>query len=403
MQIAVVDTTLMRPPWGGCQTFLVNLTRSVSALGVEVHVVTAPGPANAIARRIESLGGTVHLDLWPSRSLPEDRAEFLATWVATRGIAVYILSVSADVGWLTLPLLPARVATIAVVQADSRSFYDPLRHYAAFVDRAVGVSAETRRRIVASCGLPEARATRIPYGVERLSRGEAEARWGDPPPSGPLRVGYVGRLEHDQKRVLDLPVVADELARRAVSLRLDVVGDGADREGLKRRLETAGLKESVRFWGWLPPDEVGRRLRELDVLVLFSDFEGLPAALLEAMGHAVVPVVTDIASGHRDVVRSGTNGFLVDVGDIGGFVAAIERLDRDRGLLQRMRRAAWEGTQELSSEAMAEAYLSIIEQIRSEPETARAPRPPGPFPLMPSCRSRYPRWLRRLRWRIATG
>lgn len=403
MRIAIVDTTLMRPPWGGCQTFLVNLARSIPALGGEVHVVTAPGPENTMARRLESLGAAVHVDLWPSRDLPEDRAVLLATWAAARGMDAYMVSVSADVGWLALPLLPADVCTIAVVQSDNRSFYDPLRHYAPFVDRAIGVSLETQRKIVERCGLPETRALRIPYGVDRLPWAEARSRWRDPPPSAPLRIGYVGRLEQAQKRILDLPLVAAELTKRGVSFRLDVVGDGGERESLERRLATPDLGGKVRLWGWLPPDDVGPRLRDLDVIILLSDSEGLPTALLEAMGHAVVPVVTDIASGHRDVVSSGWNGYLVDVADINGFADAIQRLDRDRQLLQRLRQAAWESTVRHSREAMADAYFSMMQRLRSDRATERAPRPSGRFPPMPSCRSPYPRWLRRLRWRIAAG
>ena len=51
-----------------------------------------------------------------------------------------------------------------------------------------------------------------------------------------------------------------------------------------------------------------------------SDYEGLPVALLEAMGNGLAPVVSRIASGNTELIKNEENGYLVEVGDIEGFV-----------------------------------------------------------------------------------
>ena len=52
------------------------------------------------------------------------------------------------------------------------------------------------------------------------------------------------------------------------------------------------------------------------IVLSVSEFEGTSISMLEAMGQGVTPVVTDIASGVRDVIVAGENGWLVPMGDM---------------------------------------------------------------------------------------
>jgi glycogen synthase len=77
-----------------------------------------------------------------------------------------------------------------------------------------------------------------------------------------------------------------------------------------------------------------------DVFVLPSEAEGLPLALLESMSAGLVPVVSDLPSGVREVVVPDETGFLCPIGDIDAFADAISTLDADREGLERLSRAA---------------------------------------------------------------
>jgi hypothetical protein len=67
-----------------------------------------------------------------------------------------------------------------------------------------------------------------------------------------------------------------------------------------------------------------------------------------------------------------------------------------------MRMAAWETGREYGIDRMVDNYVSCFERAI---EDARAnPRTPDPaFPLMESCRSKYPLWLRRVKARLVSG
>jgi glycosyltransferase involved in cell wall biosynthesis len=400
MQIVLVDTTLTTPPTGGPHTFLVALARELVHLGWSVAVVTQRGPDVSACRALVRVGARVVVDLWRSWHLPEERARRLAAWVRAERPDIFVVSNSQESGWLALPLLPPSLPTVTVAHGDMPAYYQPLCHYAAFVDAAVGVSAEVARKLTATSSMPGERTHAIPYGIEPL--GEAEAlRQVAPRPGAPLRIGYIGRVVQEYKRVFDMVPLAQELVRRGVPFQLDVVGDGADRRALEAAFTQAGLSSRVRFWGWQSGPELTRRFQELDVLLLLSDSEGMPVAMLEAMGHALVPVVTRLPSGTAEVVRDGENGYLVGVGDFGAFADRLGELARDPTTLARMRHAAWQTSQDYSVTRMVERYVTCFKNLTS-PHFPRDHRPAAAdYPVMPSCRSRYPFWLRKVKWRLA--
>ncbi|MFZ0749425.1 MAG: glycosyltransferase family 4 protein [Pyrinomonadaceae bacterium] len=404
MHIVVVDSTITTPPTGGAHTFLVELCTALVGRGHRVTLVTEPGPDQSLTNTMQMACVEVIDAMWRSVDLPEERAARLAAWVNGNRADVYVVSVSPDAGWLAVPLLESRVGTVSVTHSDGPTFYEPLKHYSDFVDCAVGVSQETARKIVSYCGVPTARAHHIPYGVGSLTPAEAEARIRNAASRvDPLRVAYVGRLVQSQKRVLDLVPLAEEMRRRGVKFELHVIGEGPERRQLEKGFAAAGLNSQVTFWGWLRSNDVKRRLQELDVLVLLSELEGLPVAMLEAMGHGVVPVVTRIESGAAELVSEGVNGFLVNVGDFATFADRFAELERDRARLATMSQAAWETSRAYTVERMVERYLELFNEIRSGDSTR--PRVASGYPVMRSCVSPYPFWLRKIKRRVlvATG
>lgn len=401
MRVVFVDTTMTAPPTGGAHTFLVDLCPALAERGRRVSFVTQPGPEQSIVRALRAAGGEIEERLWPASSLPEERAERLAQWVNSVRPEVYVISASPDAGWLALPLLDPEIPTLSIAHNDVGAFYEPLKHYGAFVDCAVSVSREIERRTIEECGVPPSRARRIPYGVDSLGEREARARAESSLAGGPLRIGYVGRLVEEQKRVLEMAPLASEMARRGVEFELHLVGEGHARAALEAEFARLGVAGRVKFWGWLSSAEVKRRLKELDVFLLMSDYEGLSVALLEAMGHALAPVVTDIRSGTGEVVVDGQSGFLLPVGDVNAFAERLERLASDRPLLASLRAAAWETSQSYTVGRMADEYVRCFGEARANNSDrgARARRQPD-FPVMPACRSPYPFWLRKIKRRV---
>lgn len=148
------------------------------------------------------------------------------------------------------------------------------------------------------------------------------------------RMVHAGRLGHEKNVDVVIRAFARCLAH-GMDASLDVVGDGPARESLERLVARLGIKERVRFLGFVARDELVGRYREYDAFLTASTIETQGIVLLEAMA-AGLPVVGVRALAIPEIVRSGRSGIVVAPGDIQSFARAIERIERDDALRERM-------------------------------------------------------------------
>ena len=180
--------------------------------------------------------------------------------------------------------------------------------------------------------------------------------------SSPLKILYFGRLERAQKRVHLFPEILRGLVTAGVPFQWTIVGGGSERENLEENLKTSRPDQIVTIQGKVPAEELEKLLLSHDIYLLASEGEGFPRSLLEAMGHGLVPVVTNLASGVSEVVDD-TTGRRVAVDDIAGYAREIIFLHEHRPLLRQMSLSAQQRVQtgfSISSEA--DQWETLIKQ-----------------------------------------
>jgi glycosyltransferase involved in cell wall biosynthesis len=188
-------------------------------------------------------------------------------------------------------------------------------------------------------GVPASRLLLMPYGIPlaelepSLSREKARERLGV---AGGLVIGAVGRLEA-QKGHTYLLAALPGLRREIPDLTVLLVGEGRRQEDLQRQVRDLGLEGTVRFLG--TRRDLPVIFRALDLFVHPSLWEGLPLALLKAMG-AGLPVVATRVSGSQEVIVDGVNGCLVGPGDPEALARAILALHRQPEARRRLGDAA---------------------------------------------------------------
>ena len=203
----------------------------------------------------------------------------------------------------------------------------------------------------------------LPYGVTL----PAALRVAGP---GPLRLVFAGRLEHGQKGVLDLPRIDRQLAGRGVPVAWTIIGAGPHERELRAQW---GPGRPVTWLGALSHQATLAQLPQCDVFVLPTRAEGLPVALIEAMGAGLVPVVSDIPSGVPEVVEHEVSGLLPPVGDVAAFAASIEALATDRERLERMSAAARASARRRGSAVeRARDYYALFDTLAARPRAPRA-------------------------------
>lgn len=111
---------------------------------------------------------------------------------------------------------------------------------------------------------------------------------------------------------------------RSLSWTAVIAGNGAVEQS-RERAKALGLSERVEFPGWVGKPQVRELLKAADVFVLPSHNEGLPVAILEAMG-AGLPVVTTPVGAITELVATEQTGLIVPPGKPAELAAALARL-----------------------------------------------------------------------------
>ena len=273
------------------------------------------------------------------------------------------------------PRLSQQVHVVGVVHSDDPLHYDHVARLGAFWNGITTTSHAIAEKVLAANSSFTDRLSVIPIGVSIPSTMPAKTFTADEP----LRLIYHGVLKQYQKRILDFPKIVSACAEAGVPVTLTIAGGGPQEEQLMEASRTLVDRGLIRFLGVVPHDQIHSILEQHDVYVLASEFEGMPNALLEAMGRGCVPLVTRMESGIPEVVQDDHNGFLVPIGDIAAFVDRIRLLQGDVERRRRMSHEAYTtvGGGMYRTEDMVSDYVKVFERVLSSREAGSFVRPSG--------------------------
>jgi glycosyltransferase involved in cell wall biosynthesis len=190
----------------------------------------------------------------------------------------------------------------------------------------VAISEYNRRILLERC--PGARLEVVHCGVDsaRYRPGERD----------PNRAVCVASLLPKKGHVHLVDALA-LLTQRRPGLRLELVGDGPERERIEGRARECGVADRLSVLGARSSEEVRATLAGAGVFALPSvrlpsgRMEGIPVALMEAMASGV-PVVATRLSGIPELVEDGVTGLLVEPGDPRALATAMDRVLEDDAL-----------------------------------------------------------------------
>jgi glycosyltransferase involved in cell wall biosynthesis len=222
---------------------------------------------------------------------------------------------------------PESVRIIGFAHTDEQIYYDWLSYYETIIHRFVCVSDEISNKLKKKLPHRQQDIVTKPYAVHV------------PPISGreysrvptPIKIIYAGRISQRQKRIFDLILLVSNLLQEGVNFQLRIIGNGTEKARLQKKLESLGSEahQRVTIEDSLLPTSMPVAWRAADVFISVSEYEGTSIALLEAMSHGCVPIVTEV-SGTKAIIKNGVNGFRVPIGSVDQMALMIKELDRDR-------------------------------------------------------------------------
>jgi glycosyltransferase involved in cell wall biosynthesis len=201
----------------------------------------------------------------------------------------------------------------------------------------------------------QVRAFCLPHGVN-IPENISLAKPGDQ-----LKIVFTGRLV-ESKGVQDIYCINQLLRNKGIEVQWTVIGRGP----MKAFLEEQWKEEAnIRFAAPDTTEEVTQIMSANDIFLLPTHFEGSPVTILEALSVGIVPVVSDLPGGIREIVKENI-GRAILVGNNEGFADAIAELHFDRAKMQALKQNARKlASEKFDIRTTSDHYFDLLLQFAS--------------------------------------
>jgi L-malate glycosyltransferase len=343
MKIAILSVTYP-PRWiGGEELATRYIAEGLAARGHEIHVVTSFD--KNISHTSTENGVAVHRIVYKTPRLVSDYHFQARALLALSGIRPDIVVIEMLYICICGLLVKKMLEIPYVVCGHGSDVYLPATWDQRLTRKLRAAALETADAITALGPAMQARirqlwgvkSTIIPNGVyptrfAQLNRHEARDVVGLKE-EGTFII-YVGALR-TVKGVEYLLTAMKSITERDPSVRLLIVGEGAERQKLEGLVRNLGLERAVQFTGRVANEDIPYYLSASDLFVLPSLSEGFPITLLEAMASGLPIVATNVGD-ISTFVENNVNGFLVEPGRASEIAERVLQLLQDRRLNEYM-------------------------------------------------------------------
>lgn len=243
------------------------------------------------------------------------------------------------------------------INGAKKAFYGLLERLAGKRrDWTIAVSKEDSQAILQGRCADPRKLSVIENGIEPIDfLGRRSARQQLNLADNVVVVGTIANLYKTKGLDILIESISSVIARHPNKhISLAIIGDGPERESLKRLVERHQIEKHVLFFGQM--QNASRLLKALDLFVLPSRKEGMPFALLEAM-QAGLPIVATKVGGVAEVLAEA--GILVEPEQAVALAQAIEEVIKDELIQKKLGALAQKRVEAFSSNAMI-AHTDIV-------------------------------------------
>jgi glycosyltransferase involved in cell wall biosynthesis len=222
--------------------------------------------------------------------------------------------------------------------------------------------------IANSVGLAELSMKADPYPVQVVPNGVDSEFWRPELKSedqGIFNILFVGRF-HPQKNLHFLVREFVIFHKKNPDARLLLVGDGPERDSLKKLALESGVSNDITFAGWAARNELRARYQSANCLVNPSHYEGMPNVLLEAMACGA-PVIASNVPGNNEVVQNGKTGLLFEANNSAEFQSSLTLIkDGGNKIREMVQSARARMTNEYDWKSVSRLYLDYFQENRTK-------------------------------------
>ena len=352
------------PKESGTFTFYRNQRKALAKHGVEMYCVALGAQQAAMwDKRYEDENCVL---LAPKNYSYKKQSQAFVNWCTDNKINI-VIGVNSIAILSSYPHLPVSIRILARCANAFDHGYRITMSCAERLMKIIALTPRLERDLIEHYNADKDKIALIPNGIEasKFTDAREQVRGQE----DYLRISFVGRLEHQQKGVLHIPLILKELEALNVPYKVNIAGQGKHEQQLRFQLKEAQLESKVTFHGALAEDDVIKLLGKSDIYLFTSHFEGCPNSLLEAMMAACVPVCWLIEGITDFIVKSGSDGLVYPLSSYKAMAKGILKLHEDRDYLKQMSVASGQtAINRFDNTITASAYADVFKEVmKTEP------------------------------------
>lgn len=175
-----------------------------------------------------------------------------------------------------------------------------------------------------------------------------------------LKIIGIGRLDINKNWSM-LINACRELKTKNINFYTLIIGDGPERENLRKQLDQCHLSSRIILPGQIP--DAAQYLPLFDLLCSCSNSEGIPNVVMEAASHSIPVLATDVG-GTSELIDHSTSGLLVKSNDFKEFTNNLIYLHENPELRKNLGMRGQQRMREnFSVEKMVDEFLHAYQEL----------------------------------------
>ncbi|MBQ8857251.1 MAG: glycosyltransferase family 4 protein [Lachnospiraceae bacterium] len=142
--------------------------------------------------------------------------------------------------------------------------------------------------------------------------------------------------------------------------QLVIYGEGPSRDELEALVKELGLVKCVLLPGNI--SDIHEHIKNAEIFVLSSDYEGMPNALIEAMCLGLPSISTKV-SGATDLIKDHENGLLTELNNQEQLEKAMLELIENKELADKLAKNAAKLNEELEVSKIMQQWIDFIKEL----------------------------------------
>ncbi len=173
------------------------------------------------------------------------------------------------------------------------------------------------------------------------------------------RLISVGRLSKE-KGYMDLLSISKEIFNKYNDWKLDIIGDGSERESLEKYIKDNNLSKNITLHGFKDKEYINNLLMKSSIYLMTSYTESFGIVLIEAMNFGIPVIAFDSAEGAREIIKNNENGYLIKNRNKDEYIKKVFNLIEDKDLRLKLGTKGKQDSKEYNPDIVYKKWIEII-------------------------------------------